>query len=42
MIAIDRHWIVVSNSIFGQVALDLGYQQVIFRALGWRLVMMSG
>jgi hypothetical protein len=42
MIAIDRYRIVVGNSILGQIALDLGYQQVIFRALGGRLVMMSG
>ena len=41
VIAIDRYGIVVSNSIFGQPALDLSYQQSILRALCWRLIVVT-
>jgi len=42
MIAIDRYRVSVSDSIFGQIALHLGYQQVIFRTVGRRLIVVAG
>ena len=41
MIAIDRHRMIVCDSIFGQITFDLDYQQVVLRALSGVLVVVA-